>query len=85
MIAFDPTDGPTDGEFNEVNIRLTPAGGERDREDLIRIIDATVLSADTQEFTITDGVLSLTPDTNQRVQLRIVADSELDGYALRIG
>ena len=85
VIAFDPTEGPTEGELNEVSIRLTPAGGERDREDRIRIIDAIVLSDDTQEFAIEDGVLSLTPDTNERVQLRIVADSELDGYALKIG
>lgn len=85
VIAFDPTDGPIEGKFNDVNIRLTPAGGERDREERIQIIDATVLSAESQQFTIEDGVLSLTPDTSERVQIRIVADSEIDGYALKIG
>ena len=80
IIAFDPTSE----ELDEIKLRITPAGGERDKEDPIRIIDATVHSPDTQEVTIKDGVLSLVPDTNERIQLKIVTDAEIRGYALKM-
>ena len=80
IIAFDPTSE----ELDEIKLRITPAGGERDKEDPIRIIDATVHSPDTQEVTVKDGVLSLVPDTSERIQLKIVTDAEIRGYALKM-
>lgn len=80
IIAFDSTSE----ELDEIKLRITPAGGERDKEDPIRIIDATVLSPDTQEVTVKDGVLSLVPDTSERIQLKIVTDAEIRGYALKM-
>lgn len=80
IIAFDPTSE----DLDEIKLRITPAGGERDREDPIRITDATVLSPDTQEVAVEDGVLSLVPDTNERIQLKIVTDAEIQGYALKM-
>ena len=80
IIAFDPTSE----ELDEIKLRITRAGGERDKEYPIRIIDATVLSPDTQEVTVENRVLSLVPDTNERIQLKIVTDDEIQGYALKM-
>ena len=81
IIAFNPTSDTSD----EINLKLAPAGGEQDNEERIQIIDAIVLSPDNQEVGLDDGNIKLTPNTNERIQLKIVTDIEIDGYALKIG
>ena len=81
IIAFDPTGDMLD----EINLKLAPAGGERDNEERIQIIEAAVLSPNNQEVDLDNGNLKLTPNTNERIQLKIVTDIEIDGYALKIG
>ena len=68
-----------------VNISLTPAGGEWAREDKVRITEAIVLSPRGQEVRIEDGVLSLTPNSNERVVIKITTSDNINDLAFRIG
>lgn len=82
IIAFDPSgDQP-----QEVRLSLTPAGAERDQRGTRRvaITEATRLGVAEEPIKVTDGQIVFTPDSAERVTVRIVADGCLDQQAFRL-
>lgn len=70
----------------QVTLALTPAGGEwLGQENRIEVIQATAVSPKDQELRIDEGVVTLTPRSNERVVIKIVTGGALDGLAFRIG
>ena len=80
-VAFTPmSDTP-----QEIAIRLRPAGGEWGQENPIEIVSARVISPAGQEAQIQDGLVRLTPQSNERVVIEIETSDALDDFAFRIG
>ena len=80
-VAFTPlSDTP-----QEITIRLRPAGGEWGQENLIEVVSAKVVSPAGQEAQIQDGLVCLTPQSNERVVIEIETSDALDDFAFRIG
>ena len=76
----------TEDQGRQVELTLTPAGGEwLGQENRIAITEATVISPKDQEVRIDDGVVSLTPRPNERVVVKITTAGDLNGLAFRIG
>ena len=82
IIAFDPSsDQP-----QEVRLSLTPAGTERDQRGSRRvaITEATRVGDAEEPLAVTDGQIVFTPDSAERVTIRVVADGNLDKRAFRL-
>ena len=80
-VAFTPlSDTP-----QEIAIRLRPAGGEWGQENPIEVVSAKVVSPAGQEVQIQDGLVRLTPQSNERVVIEIETSDALDDFAFRIG
>ena len=83
IIAFDPTpDQP-----QEVRLSLTPAGTERDQRGSRRvaITEATRVGDTDGPLEVTDGQIVFTPDSAERVTIRVVADGNLDKRGVQAG
>ena len=83
IIAFDPT---PDSVTPEVRLSLVPAGTERDLRGNQRVaITAATRVGDTEEpLELNDGQILFTPDSTERVTVRLVADGNLDQRAFRL-
>ena len=68
----------------EIAIRLRPAGGEWGQENPIEVVSAKVVSSAGQEAHIQDGLVRLTPQSNERVVIEIETSDALDDFAFRI-
>ena len=81
IVSFVPDD-----KSGEVQLTLTPTGGERrEREVPLQIVDATVLSPDNQKISLAEGVLSLKPSSSERVVIKIATNNTLGDFAVRMG
>ena len=82
IIAFDPiSDLP-----QEIRVVLRPAGADRDPRGgrPIAIIEATRLGDVEEPLPVNDGEITFTPESNERVAIRVIADGNLDRQAFRL-
>ena len=65
---------------------LTPAGTDRDpqRTRPVAITEATRLGNAQEPLPVNDGEIAFTPESNDRVTIRIVANGNLDRQAFRL-
>ena len=82
IVAFTPTSDPP----REVRLSLTPAGTDRDpqRTRPVAITEATRLGNAQEPLPVNDGEIAFTPESNDRVTIRIVANGNLDRQAFRL-
>ena len=82
IVAFNPTVDPP----REVRLSLTPAGTERDprRTRSVAITEATKVGDAEEPLQVNDGEIVFTPNSNDRVTIRVVADGDLDRLAFRL-
>ncbi len=81
IISFTP-----DNITDEIKLTLTPTGGERrEKEEPLQIIDATALSPDNPKISLAEGVLSLKPNENKRMTIKIVTNNPLGNFAVKVG
>ena len=69
----------------QISLSLVPAGEERGRESRIEITGATILNSKNQEVNLGNGVVSLTPVTNERVIVRVGTGDSIEGMAFTLG
>ena len=82
IVAFNPTfDSP-----QEVRLSLTPAGTDRDPRGMrpVAITEATRVGDVEEPLPVNDGEIVFTPDSNDRVTIRVIADGNLDRQAFRL-
>ena len=71
---------------NEIKLTLTPTGGERrEKEEPLQIIDAAAISPDNPKISLAEGVLSIKPNDNKRITIKIITNSALGDFAIRVG
>ena len=65
---------------------LRPAGADRDPRGgrPVAIIEATRLGDVEEPLPVNDGEITFTPESNERVTIRIIADGNLDQQAFRL-
>ena len=82
IVAFNPASDPP----REVRLSLMPAGTDSDPRGThpVGIIEATRIGKDGTPLSVNDGEIVFTPESNDRVTIRIVADGELDRQAFRL-
>lgn len=81
IISFTP-----DNIEDEIKLTLTPTGGERhEKEEPLQIIDATMISPDNQQIDIAEGVLSIKSNNNKRITIKIITNSAIGDFAIRVG
>lgn len=81
IISFTP-----DNIEDEIKITLTPTGGERrEKEEPLQIIDATAISPDNQKISLTKGILSIKPNDDKRITIKIVTNNTLGDFAVKVG
>ena len=83
IVAFNPVSDPP----QEVRLSLMPAGTDRDLREMrpVAITKATRVGGDVEEpLPVNDGEIVFTPDSNDRVTIRVIADGNLDRQAFRI-
>ena len=82
IIAFDPTSDP----LQQVRIVLRPAGADRDPQSArpVAIIEATKMGDVEEPLAVNNGEISLTPESSERITIRVIADGNLDGQAFRL-
>ena len=82
IIAFNATSDPP----REVRLSLMPAGTDRDPRRMrpVAITEATNLGEVEEPLPVSDGEITFTPKSNDRVNIRIVADGNLDRHAFRL-
>ena len=82
IVAFNPTSDPP----REVRLSLMPAGTDSDPRGTrpVGIIEATRIGEDGTPLSVNDGEIVFTPESNDRVTIRVVADGELDRQAFRL-
>ena len=83
IIAFNPE---TSDQPQEVRLSLTPAGTDRDlgRISPVAIIEATRIGEDNESLPIVQGEIVFTPDSSDRITIRVTADGVLDQRAFRL-
>ena len=82
IIAFNPVSDPP----REVRLSLTAAGADRDPQHVkpVAIIEATRMGDGGMPLDVSDGEIAFTPDSSDRVTIKIVADGNLDRNAFRL-
>ena len=80
-IAFTPVDEAQ----QSMTIGLTPAGSEWGQENPIQIVSARVISPSGQQAEITDGSITLTPQSPERIVIEISTSDPIGESAFRIG
>ena len=82
IVAFNPTSDPP----REVRLSLMPAGTDSDPRGTrpVGIIEATRIGEDGTPLSVNDGEIVFTPESNDRITIRVVADGELDRQAFRL-
>ena len=82
IVAFNLTSDPP----QEVRLALRPAGTDRDPRGIrpVAIIEATRIGDVDEPLQVNDGEISFTPDSNDRVTIRIVADGNLERQAFTL-
>lgn len=82
IVAFNPISDPP----REVRLSLRPAGTDRDPQGIpsVAIIEATRIGDVEEPLAVSDGEIAFTPDSNDRVTIRVVADGDLDQQAFRL-
>ena len=82
IVAFNPSSDPP----REVRLSLTPAGADRDPRGTrpVAITEATRVGDVEEPLPVNDGEIVFTPDSNDRVRIRIIADGDLDRLAFRL-
>ena len=82
IVAFNPISDPP----REVRLSLMPAGTDSDpyRVHPVAIIEATKIGDVEEPLTVNDGEIAFTPETNDRVTIRVVADGDMDRQAFRL-
>ena len=83
IVAFNPT---TSDPPREVRLSLNPAGSDRDPHIIpaVAIIEATRVGDVEEPVPVNDGVITFTPESNDRIAIRVVADGDLDRQAFRL-
>lgn len=80
VVAFTPR-----GDTSEsVNLQLVPAGGERESVSPIPIVSAEVVSSRGTKITISDGVASFVPESDERIHVRIATADPIGDFAVRV-
>ena len=82
VVAFNPTSDPP----RQVRLSLTPTGTDRDPRETrpVAITEATRIGDVDEPLAVTDGEIVFTPDSNERVTIRVNADGDLDRLAFRL-
>ena len=82
IVAFNPTSDPP----QEVRLSLMPAGTDRDPRGTrpVVIMEATRVGDVEEALSVNDGEIVFTPDSTDRVTIRVVADGNLDRQAFRL-
>ena len=82
IVAFNPISDPP----REVRLSLTPAGTDRDPRGSrpVAITEATRVGDVEEPLPVSDGEIVFTPDSNDRVTIRVIADGDLDRLAFRL-
>ena len=80
-IAFTPADEP----HRSMTIALTPAGSEWGQEHPVHITAAKVISPQGQHAEVADGLITLTPQSSDRILIEISTSDEINESAFRIG
>lgn len=82
IVAFNPTSDPP----REVRLSLRPAGADRDPQVIppVAIVEAMRLGDVEEPLPVSDGEIAFTPDSSERVTIRVVADGDLDRQAFRL-
>lgn len=82
IVAFNPSSDPR----REVRLSLTPAGTDRDPRGTrpVAITGATRVGDVEEPLTVSDGEIVFTPESSDRVTIRIIADSDMDRLAFRL-
>ena len=82
IVAFNPTSDPP----REVRLSLTPAGTDRDLRGTrpVAITEATRVGDVEEPLSVNDGEIVFTPDSNDRVMIKVIADGNLDRHAFRL-
>ena len=82
IVAFNPISDPP----REVRLSLMPAGTDSDPKGVrpVAIIEATRIGGVEEPLTVNDGEIAFTPESNDRVTIRVVADGNMDRQAFRL-
>ncbi len=81
VVAFTPR-----GDALEpITIKLAPAGAERDSVSPIAIVSAQVVDGPGTKVKVADGVATLVPESQERIQLRVATDQPIGDFAVRVG
>ena len=82
IVAFNPISDPP----REVRLSLTPAGTDRDPRGTrpVAITEATRVGDVEEPLPVNDGEIVFTPDSNDRVTIKVIADGNLDRHAFRL-
>ena len=82
IVAFNPTSDPP----REVRLSLMPAGTDRDPRGTrpVAITEAMRVGDVDEPLPVSDGEIVFTPDSNDRVTIRVIADDNLDRQAFRL-
>lgn len=82
IVAFNPTSDPP----REVRLSLTPAGADRDPRGSrsVAITEASRIGDVEEPLPVNDGEIVFTPDSNDRMRIRVIADGDLDRLAFRL-
>ena len=82
IVAFDPTSATP----REVRLSLMPAGTDSDPRRMrpVAITEATRIGEIEEPLAVSDGEICFTPQTSDRVTIRIIADGNLDQQAFRL-
>ena len=80
-IAFTPADEPQ----QSLKIALTPAGSEWGQQNPVQIVGAKVTSPQGQQAEVSDGSITLTPQSAERIVIEISTSDPINESAFRIG
>ena len=70
---------------SKMHVALTPTGGEQYRENKIEITEATVLNPGEYDLSIENGIVSVTPKSDERVTIRVTTKNRIVNRAFRMG
>ncbi|MXX53844.1 MAG: hypothetical protein F4Z35_07970 [Dehalococcoidia bacterium] len=82
IVAFNPTSDPP----RQVRLSLRPAGADRDPQGIppVAIVEAFRIGEAEGPLPVSDGEVAFTPESSERVTIRVVADGDLDRQAFRL-
>ena len=82
IVAFNPTSDPP----REVRLSLTPAGTDRDPRGTrpVAITEAMRVGDVDEPLPVNDGEIVFTPESDERMTIKVIADGDLDRLAFRL-